>query len=95
MWNLEYKKNKKQIEGRMQSKNGTNLLLVVGQDGYDTGYYRRVKRTEYSTSTLGQNIHFSMNGPVQMTFAEADQFLHDLSMAISDARAALEKYENE
>jgi len=95
VWNLDYKKRKKQMEGRMQAKNGTNVLLVVGLNGYDYGTYHRDPKTQWgAASTRGTNIHFSMNGPVQMTFTEADQFIHDLSMAISDAKEALLKYED-
>jgi len=59
---------------------GSQVLLIVNLGG---GYaYKGYKREH----TQGVNVHFSVNGPLQMTFDE----LAELAQVVSEAREYLE-----
>lgn len=76
----------KQIESKA-SINGSAVTVIVGLDGYDYKWY---KRTSTYSSTVGKNVHISMNGPLQMTFDELEEFADNLKDHVKMARETLE-----
>jgi hypothetical protein len=49
------------------------FVVVVGLDGYNYKYYRRVPE-RHSASTKGLNIHIASAGPIQLTFEQWEDF---------------------
>lgn len=80
---------KRQAEGSIQAgSNGTAVKVVVGLDGYDYNNYTRVHRWR---DTKGLNVHIAMNGPLQLTFDELDEFTDELRAMVAEAREELRK----
>lgn len=75
-----------QVEIR-KSKGSTQLTVVVSLGtGYNYKYYKAVpKRGEYETQ--GVNVHVALNGGLQLTFEELDEFYQ----AVQEARHVLEE----
>lgn len=80
---------KRQWVGRLkQESKMTAVLLIVGLDGYDHNYYKR-EPDRWGSTTSGYNVHLSMNGPMQLTFDEAEEFRTALGEAIETAKFEL------
>ncbi len=77
-----------QVEIR-KSVGACQMVVVVGLDGYDYGTYTRQPADGRTRSTRGKNIHFSLNGPAQLTF---DQF-YELVTAVTEAQSVLRRWE--
>lgn len=58
---------------------GSQILLIVSLGGYTYKYYT-------PENTKDKNIHFSTNGPLQMTFAD----IHEMYGAIEEAKEYLQ-----
>jgi hypothetical protein len=67
----------------------TAVSVVVGLDGYDWKFYKR-DPDRWGRTTRDFNVHLSLNGPLQMTFEEAEEFAAELAAVIADARKVLE-----
>lgn len=86
-----YKVNplKLQAEGGIKAgMNDTSVKVIVGLDGYEYSHYRRDDRWN---PTRGRNVHVSMNGPLQMTFDQLEDFADELKALVSEAREELEE----
>lgn len=56
----------------------SNILIIVGLDGYDYKYYTRKDKW---SSTVGKNVHLALNGPAMLTFEELEQLVADVKIA--------------
>ena len=90
-WVSKFNKRKQQVELSTNDARGmTAISIVVGLDGYDWKHYVR-DSDRWGRTTRGLNIHFSLNGPLQMTFAEFEKFLLEARAVVEDAEATLIK----
>lgn len=87
MFTSKHNKRRQQVEAS-NVLHGTSVTVIVGLDGYD---YKHYKRDAKWTNTRGTNVHISMNGPLQLTFSEARQFITDLDDTIRQAIGELEQ----
>lgn len=92
-WEKKHNKRKRQVELRATVGKMCQVLIVVGLDGYDHKYYARVPENHWRTSTSGKNVHFSMNGPISLSFAEWDEFMTEVQAVVAEARDTLRKEE--
>lgn len=82
---------KRQAEGSIKAgSNETAVKVIIGLDGYDWSHYHRVG--EWS-STMGKNVHLAMNGPLQLTFDQLEDFADELKALVSEAREQLKETE--
>lgn len=65
----------------------SNVLVVVGLDGYDYKYYTRDSRW---SSTIGKNVHLAMNGPLMLSFEEMEDFLNGVRKGVAEAKGKLQ-----
>lgn len=70
-----------QVELR-KTFSGANLLIIVGNDGFNYKHYRRESD---NLSTMGKNIFISMNGGLQLTFED----FADLYAVVQEAKAKI------
>lgn len=66
-WTITIKDNPTQVELRKKFRNWNSILLIVSNG---TGYSHKFYKPE---RTEGVNVHMSLNGPLQLTFAELDE----------------------
>ena len=78
-----HKDGSKQIELR-KSFNSVQMLIIVADDGYN---YKHCKREadRWGRSTMGLNMHVSLNGGLQLTF---DQW-QEITEVVKEARELL------
>lgn len=60
----------------------TLLLIAGGPDGYDHKWYKKAT-DEWDRSTKGIDLHWSANGPLQLTFQQMDE-IHQVTKNIRD-----------
>lgn len=88
------KSGRPQVEIRKSTAGMTQMLIIVGLDGYDYKYYTREPKPDKPTwahvSTRGFNVHLSLNGPAQMTFYD----VNNLHIAVHEAKEFLERWED-
>ena len=75
-----------QVEIRRQCGPGLMLIIINLGSGYNYKQYE-IEPDQWGRTTCGINVHISMNGPVQMTFAD----MADMQTAIEEAKAFLEE----
>lgn len=82
---------KQQAEGNIKAgRGGTDVKVIVGLDGYDWKYHTR---NHQWSPTKGLNVHLSMNGPLQLTFDQLEDFADELKAMVSEARQQLKEME--
>ena len=83
-WSLKFKTQPiNQLEFRKGFDHGNLLLIVSGDKGYTHANYS--PRSKWY-STQGKNIHFSLNGPLSLTF---DEF-NEISTIVERAKKFIE-----
>jgi hypothetical protein len=87
----KHNSRKRQAEGSIKAGgNGTAIKVIVGLDGYDYNYYSRHHKW---SPTSGLNVHLAMNGPLQLTFDQLENFADELKALVSEAREQLKEME--
>lgn len=78
-----------QVEIRKQAGQMSQMLIIVNLGkGYNYKTYRAEDAGPYMCGqpTKGINVHISLNGPAQLTFAE----MAEMHLAVEEAKVALE-----
>lgn len=76
-----------------------NLRVIVGEDGFDYGSYRRDARPGSSLCTDGKNLMISMNSACLMTWEEWDDLVRDIEyyrteVPLRKIRVGVEEHNN-
>lgn len=93
-WRVETKcvRNNWQVEIRRKfERNGANLLVIVGLDGYNYADHDTIKPTRpnrWHKTTAGYNVRMSTNSPVDMTW----QDWQELNYIIEQAKLMLKGF---